>query len=262
MDNINLKYWNQRGKDSYIYKKEIFYTITPIVYYYNRRKKLLKYLSESLQIYENGINVLDFGCGDGWYLNYLHKKVPSNYYDGCDVSSTMVNRANENNKEITIKECNDSIIPFRKKYKVIYSIAVLAHITNTEQFKDVLKAIYNSLAEGGRFIFFEQISNIERQGENWIRRSENDYISILESEGFKFIKKKYIVFYFFMLFEWNFLDKIRKRMKGSDTENRIAINHNKCIVFLSEVVMLINKLFPFFSKKKLTGNTFFIFEKC
>jgi 2-polyprenyl-3-methyl-5-hydroxy-6-metoxy-1,4-benzoquinol methylase len=63
-------YWNMRADNSYKYKGECFYTLTPIPYYYSRRRILLKLLGREIKKINKG-KILDFGCGDGFYLKYF-----------------------------------------------------------------------------------------------------------------------------------------------------------------------------------------------
>ena len=72
MSNITSQdYWNDRGMNSYWYKGETFYTVTPIPLYYRRRVLLLELL-EPLVVDNNVKDICDFGCGDGWYICISH----------------------------------------------------------------------------------------------------------------------------------------------------------------------------------------------
>ena len=62
-------YWERRGRLKCYYKNEEFYTITPIPYYYKRRKIILELIEEYISKGEVQ-KVCDFGCGDGWYINF------------------------------------------------------------------------------------------------------------------------------------------------------------------------------------------------
>lgn len=73
---METNYWDERAKISYQYKKETFYTITPIPYYYCRRAKIYSLLTQWIKKIEtennsNNISVCDYGCGDGQYILHL-----------------------------------------------------------------------------------------------------------------------------------------------------------------------------------------------
>ena len=67
-------YWNDRANKTYRYKGEEFYTITPIPYYYKRRKAILSFLAKCI-LENKAESVCDYGCGDGEYLRLVCDKL-------------------------------------------------------------------------------------------------------------------------------------------------------------------------------------------
>lgn len=92
MNSNNAEYWDKRSRMAVEYKGEKFYTVTPLPYYYRRRAILLNHLDSFF--WSNDIEkVCDFGCGDGWYLQYFSTKFGKKKYFGVDSSEKMIERA-------------------------------------------------------------------------------------------------------------------------------------------------------------------------
>jgi SAM-dependent methyltransferase len=105
-------YWDERGAKSFLYKGERFYTITPIPFYYKRRKILIKLLKEI--IHNDAVNtVFDYGCGDGYYLKIFSGFFPGKKYYGADISQEMIARAKESNPAVEFFLLNASAPPPR-----------------------------------------------------------------------------------------------------------------------------------------------------
>lgn len=259
------RYWIERGENSFKYKGEEFYTITPISYYYQRRKELLSTVFNFVKEYnvDQTSKILDFGCGDGWYLNYFARKMSSNFYYGCDLSQSMIYKANKDKKFENIKyKVANGYIPFEEKFDFIYSIAVLAHILDDILLLKVIDNIYDNIYDNGYFICFEAIADTMRSGKTWTRRSEKDYIQMFEEKGFELIFQKYVSYTLFNMYEWFFLRKIERFFRGDgEVERRLAMNRSKLIIFLNEIIMKLSKLIKLPLKKKITGNTIFCFKK-
>jgi SAM-dependent methyltransferase len=95
---IIKNYWNERGKTSFLYKGEYFYTITPIPFYYTRRKLLIKLLKNIIS--DDIHTICDYGCGDGYYLKKLNEMIPQKKYFGMDISEEMIHKAKALNPDM------------------------------------------------------------------------------------------------------------------------------------------------------------------
>ena len=155
------KYWDTRAKKLVEYKREKFYTITPIPYYYERRKILLNMMKKIFS--EQHVNsVLDLGCGDGEYIYHLGNG--NIKFHGVDISTEMI--------ELASKKCNDSNNSFeisgdgvheRNNFDLAYVISVLAHVE--DNIADMLlKSTYQSLTKTGIVCIFEQIAPFRMGG--------------------------------------------------------------------------------------------------
>lgn len=137
----NQRFWDGRAKGRNIYKGQEFYTITPLPYYFKRRKVMLEFAE---QVVMDANSIMDFGCGDGWYLNYFNKKAKKEQkFKGLDISAEMVKKAKKLNKNIDIYVSKDGIKK-NEKYDLVYSFATLAHIEDT-LISDIFKNISSAL---------------------------------------------------------------------------------------------------------------------
>ena len=254
-------YWDKRGKTSYIYKKEKFYTITPIPFYYKRRNILKIFLKDILKD-ENIRTILDYGCGDGYYLNYFLSVYSEKNYYGVDISEEMISLAKEKNQAINFYILKDFTPPYNIKFDFIYSIAVFAHILNEAELLNIFIYFHQLLTDNGKIAFFEQTAPKERRGDNWIRRTIGCYIEIAEKCGYKLISYKVISFPAHRFFERKIATIYKKYFVKGNTPLEKSINANKSLVF-----RMLSQIFLFFSLsscgniEEIEGNTLFVFER-
>lgn len=227
-------YWEYRSQRGCEYKGENFYTITPIPYYYQRRKIILAYIKKIIRQTKSTI-ICDFGCGDGEYINKLYDK--QEYYLGVDISENMIECAKNTTKGKSVQfVVSGSGIPQGKTYDLVYSSAVWAHLGDTEMVH-LLRNIKKRLKHGGAFILCEQCAPTRYEGDSYIRRSYDEYSSLLGNEGFSLKFCRRIDFPLHRIFF--------ERMIAKKFYEKERVNHNKNI----EVKLICNKnkLFRMFS---------------
>lgn len=187
--------WQKRGELSYIYKNEAFYTITPIPNYYYRRKKLLGFIDSFLETYNNGKSkMLDFGCGDGFYLEYVKNQFPYIKLSGCDLSESMLSRAMQRVDGDVQLLIADGEIPFDQQFDLIVAFSVIGFIVEDNRVEKLFKDAYNHLLPGGALITFDAVADVPRGTEKWKRRTEKWYEEVAQSAGFTLGKKHMIAF--------------------------------------------------------------------
>ena len=104
-----------------------------------------KYLLE--EYISNSSIILDIGCGEGIYLEYLSKRIPKENLIGTDVSMIRVNRVNE--KGFLCKKVQDNKLPFNdSKFDLIIFFEVIEHIASN-QIEILLKEFVRVLKNGG-----------------------------------------------------------------------------------------------------------------
>jgi SAM-dependent methyltransferase len=252
--------WDERARQSNHYKDEEFYTITPLPYYIKRRGIMLalaeKYVNKA-------DSIMDYGCGDGWYLEYFAKiKIHSanTVFSGLDLSSEMVKKARSVNPKANIY-VSQSGIRQGEQYELVYTFATLAHIAG-DTIISTFENIEKSLIKGGKFMLFEQTASNEYVGKNFIRRSIQDYINLGQASGLKLEKTYLIRFSSHAFFERYIAKKYVKWCKGNNEfEKRLNANSHKFYRFMS-------RMFLFFDRRPVKnnarcgwGNVLIIFEK-
>ena len=87
--------WDLREKYGVHFQGKNYYTITALPFYLKWQKTLLSLLEPYI---ENRKHVCDFGCGDGFYVEYFSKRYKSlDPVHGIDISDEMINQAKQTN---------------------------------------------------------------------------------------------------------------------------------------------------------------------
>jgi cyclopropane fatty-acyl-phospholipid synthase-like methyltransferase len=255
-----MQNWDERAKWTTYYKGEYFYTLTPLPLYYKRRVLLIEHLSHYIK---QSSSILDFGCGDGWYINYFREKYKSSnyiFFEGLDVSLEMVSLAQKKNEGINIYQ-SDNGINLSNRYSLIYSIAVFAHI-ESESLTSLFNGIYMSLKKGGRFILFEQVAKVKYSGDSFIRREILEYITLLNSTGFSIEQTKLFDFASHRFFERRIAKYFYKYFSRGKDNIEKRLNANKSFVFrlLSNIFISIDR-YPIKDADLGFGNVFIVAKK-
>lgn len=96
--------------------------------------------------------ILDGGCGHGRILYMLEKEGYKNVY-GIDISSQQIEAAKSFGfKNVSVGKIEEFLPDHLNEFDVIILCDVLEHFKK-ENLPDIVKSIYNSLKEGGIFIF-------------------------------------------------------------------------------------------------------------
>ncbi len=82
-------------------------------------------LLELVHIPENG-NLLDIACGNGRFLQMLAQKQTFNGF-GCDISENMVEKAKQNNPNITFQLAPYDALPFQNETFDAVTVSVAFH---------------------------------------------------------------------------------------------------------------------------------------
>lgn len=141
-----------------------------------------------------GVRVLQIGSGIGRIELHLHKKVAFCY--GVDISSTMVERAEDNVPAENVRFiCSDSLSGLNiQDVDFIFSIFVFQHLPRWRTVRYIQEA-YSKLAHGGGLVFQILVDETEsmpepRKNHPYGLRyySRNDLRGLLESAGFADIR--------------------------------------------------------------------------
>lgn len=121
--------------------------------YSSGQKKWAEELLAKLNL-ENGMSVLDIGCGDGRITAEIAKKVPDGFVIGIDSSESMITLASEKYPSsiyanLSFEVMNAENLNFLNQFDVVFSNAALHWVNDHGQ---VLKGINKSLKPGGRIL--------------------------------------------------------------------------------------------------------------
>jgi len=91
-------------------------------------------------------NVLELGCGNGRDAQEIVKRTDA--YCGVDISEELIKLAKEKVPEARFELGDVSAYELPKDLDIVFAFASLIHITK-EEFKELLKRLYNALNKGG-----------------------------------------------------------------------------------------------------------------
>jgi tRNA (cmo5U34)-methyltransferase len=164
-NNNNLNFENKNGKWEFNENVAILFEdmlIRSIPQYTEMRNLIFKLGCSSLKK-NNNKSILDLGCSNGLSLERFVKEFGKNArYTGIDISEPMIKKALERLNKYdylnSIKILNlDLRTDFPKdNYQLITSILTL-QFTPIEYRQKIIQNIYNSMFEGGMFLFVEKV---------------------------------------------------------------------------------------------------------
>jgi cyclopropane fatty-acyl-phospholipid synthase-like methyltransferase len=115
------------------------------------RSKLYDINYKTLFPQKSDLNILELGCGPGFFLKYLQNRGYSNYL-GIDGSAQQLSLASSMDvKNILNEDIFSFLRTTSRRFDVICSFHVLEHFTKIEII-DLLKLIHKNLNKGGRLI--------------------------------------------------------------------------------------------------------------
>lgn len=238
MDYNETDYWNDRANKMYVYKREKFYTITPIPYYYKRREAIVKLLAKCI-INSKAESVYDYGCGDGEYIRLLADYFENNKtgeeiveWGGGDLSTEMIRQAERvlqfvDNVKLDVSGTG---IPNGRLYDVIYSIAVFAHIDDSLM-NELFCSFRNNMTKNGKIIICEQVGARRVEGKTYTRRTIDEYKDMLEKADFTIQEIKLIDFWAHRIFFERRLAKFFYKKIDAPTYHDKQIEANRHIGF-------------------------------
>jgi len=120
---------------------------------YEEKKKLISNeLKKCNIILNNALNVLEIGCGVGYWTEYL-KSCGVKKYTGNDIAEISVRKLSEMYPEYNFIQGDVSEIPLpREEFDIALMIDVSQHITDDKKFINAIGNIWNSLRHSSYFI--------------------------------------------------------------------------------------------------------------
>jgi len=162
-----------------------------------RNKKILK----MIRLPQTG-NILDLSCGDGKFINSLHKLSPNIKLVGIDVSDNDLGKARNELPFASFNNENVDNLSFTDgTFDVVFSVMSLHHYQNPEKF---LSETFRVLKNGGKFYLVDLVPKYDwgQKLYNWKGCPEpyhfekfyslKDIEKLVESIGFKIKENKKI----------------------------------------------------------------------
>lgn len=196
-----LEYWNEQAKK---YGDNQLATMPDLISAELEIIEMLKYLEE-------GKNILDIGCGNGFKdFEYCRKKKVN--IKGVDYSQEMIKIAKETlNKatgligELSFDSGNILKLDEKKQYDIVITDRCLINLENTEQQIEGIDNIYDILKENGLFLMME----CTKQGLKKINEAR-------EKIGLEEIKERWHNYY---LDEDTILNHVKTKFKSVEINN-------------------------------------------
>lgn len=163
-------------------------------YIYKRRIDVLQATLESIHFDPGLCNILDIGCGSGYYVNYWHT-LGVRQLQGVDISADSVSKLRELYPEYIFAQADitaeDSAAQLAGKFSIITIFDVLYHITDDEKIRALLKTVNGCLKEDGHVIIFDQLCKHDYMLSHHVKfRSEQMFTGLLRQAGLAAIKKQ------------------------------------------------------------------------
>lgn len=109
-------------------------------------------------------NILDFGCGHGFFSLYISEKSPQRQIIGVDISKEKIDiaKASKHSNKVSFKYTPGSMFFLQKKdaYNSIVIINVLYLLKRKEQ-KEILEKASKALIQGGNLLIVEPDASLK-----------------------------------------------------------------------------------------------------
>jgi len=135
------------------------------------RAKSIKIFNEVCQkekIYLEKIQILEIGCGSGFYTQFLLDSGAANY-TGVDITDVLFPQLKPKFPHYTFIKQDISMDTLEGKFDLIVMMDVIQHIVNDDKFKFTINNIKSGLSENGIFIV-APITNISKKHLFYVRR--------------------------------------------------------------------------------------------
>ncbi len=135
---------------------------------------------------EDGMKILDIGCGRGVLHSKITKKVD---YQGLELSTKAVELAKKDNINVIQETIQNHANKNTEKYDLVCLFQVLEHLTELETF---LKAIYQVLKPDGKFVIAVPNNNgFISKIANYTFNLPPHHTILWKEESLRFLAKKY-----------------------------------------------------------------------
>lgn len=110
-------------------------------------RKDIEEVDKNLNIFKKGGNILDIGCGTGYFTNYANKKGCK--VEGIDIDEDNIRKAKNLYPDIDFKEGSGLELRDEDKYDLVFCNMVICNIEGEEKLFEFLENIHKSLKQSG-----------------------------------------------------------------------------------------------------------------
>lgn len=127
-------------------------------YWWKGWKELVKYFDE---LNFNPISILDLGCGNGRFGEFIKERYPGIEYTGIDFSSELIKKSENDIGNFQVVNITDlEAIKTLGQYDLVVMMAVLHHIPSRKLRSEIIDELYNHLKPDGMMVMtFWQFMN-------------------------------------------------------------------------------------------------------
>jgi SAM-dependent methyltransferase len=156
-------------------------------YIYKRRLDVLTKTLESIQFEPEKANILDIGCGSGYYVGYW-QSLGVRKLHGVDIAADSVQRMQQAYPQYSFTRADitqeGADAQFPGKFSIITIFDVLYHIDDDEKVRTLLATVSRNLKEDGHLIIFDQLCKHDYMLTPHVKfRSEASFSALLKQAG-------------------------------------------------------------------------------
>lgn len=136
-------------------------------------------------------HVLDIGCGAGNYALKLLEFLPNLSVTLIDLSQPMLQRARQRVSEVTTGQVNTIQADVRQiqlsesGFDIVLAAAVLHHLREEAEWRDVFASIHRALRPGGSFWIFDLVESSLPQIAALMRKRYGEYLVELKDAAYR-----------------------------------------------------------------------------
>jgi SAM-dependent methyltransferase len=141
---------------------------------YQQAKKIFCEIIDAGNIKLENANVLDIGCGNGFYANTYQELNVANY-TGLDITDALFEQLRHSFPNYNFKKLDVTEKPINGKFDLVSMIDVTQHITNGKKFSFAMQNVKSALKEKGVFIVTSWLDENARDSYYEKSRSLDEY---------------------------------------------------------------------------------------
>jgi 2-polyprenyl-3-methyl-5-hydroxy-6-metoxy-1,4-benzoquinol methylase len=197
---LNLKdYWENRLKDNFGLHGVGFIGLGKSYNKWMYRVRMKVFLStvRSLHLDLTNREIMDIGCGTGFYIDLWKNKEKAGHLTGIDITNIAIQNLKAKFPDVrlyTADICNGTELQLKSnnnQFDIISAFDVLFHITDDSKFEQAIKNVHSMLKLNGYFIFSDNfIHGAEIRSTYQVSRSLSKIEKSLKDNGFEIIRRK------------------------------------------------------------------------